>query len=370
MWFDSCRNRDILNCTKITQVSFKVLVETDSKSARDWEVQIWHDLNDASHWESLVLEYSSLSRLEVTQSEGVANMQRTWFVGKLSLLASPTRALSYTIRFRVGSDESWKWVHDQSRSQDGVLLFQQASFGKHDLGYYFNHLGPEFSVEKVTSEVPDTLLWSVTANATRAQGDASGMSYHVLGLPKAFTRWFALVRLWSPWLAPRQGKHTPLAEKDAIVYSFLREDGLHVVILAISGIQDVLTVFQAKQDKLVVQSRNDREQDGLARVVVAVGRSFDEAHSAAIYRARKTVTELVPATPAQQEALKMLPKDDGAAKANWVEDWYDGFSYCTWNGLGQNLTEEKISGALESLKKEGIVSMFCSNTPEMKQYIG
>lgn len=32
----------------------------------------------------------------------------------------------------------------------------------------------------------------------------------------------------------------------------------------------------------------------------------------------------------------------------------DGLSYCTWNGLGQNLTEEKLFNALESLSKNGI----------------
>lgn len=253
-------------------------------------------------------------------------------------------------------DEGWKWVHDQSRVQDGVLLFQGASIGKHELGHYFNHLDPEFIVEKAASEVPCTLLWSVSANVDHARGDASGESYHVLGLPRDYSRWFALVRLWTPWLAPRQGKGNSLADKEAIMYSFLRRDGLHVVVLAVSGIDDVLTVFQAHQDKLVLQSKNDREQDGVARVVVAIGKSFYEAHSAAIYLAR--VIQPVPLTSTQKEVAKLAPQDDGIIKANWVQDWYDGFTYCTWNGLGQNLTEEKISGALESLKKENIISSF------------
>jgi len=248
-------------------------------------------------------------------------------------------------------------VHDQSRVQDGVLLFQEAAIGKHELGHYFSHLGPEFKVEKAASEVPGTLLWSVSANVDHARGEASGESYHVLGLPQDYSRWFALVRLWTPWLAPRQGKGNSLADKEAIMYSFLRRDGFHVVVLAVSGIDDVLTVFQAHQDKLVVQSKNDREQDGVARVIVAIGKSFDEAHSAAIYLARKMVTQLVPLTSNQKEVAKLAPRDDGVIKANWVQDWYDGFTYCTWNGLGQNLTEEKISGALESLKKENIISL-------------
>jgi hypothetical protein len=37
-----------------------------------------------------------------------------------------------------------------------------------------------------------------------------------------------------------------------------------------------------------------------------------------------------------------------------LEDWYDGLAYCTWNGLGQNLTPAKIEEALETLAANGI----------------
>lgn len=32
----------------------------------------------------------------------------------------------------------------------------------------------------------------------------------------------------------------------------------------------------------------------------------------------------------------------------------DGLSYCTWNGIGQHLTEQKLFDALESLAKNEI----------------
>jgi len=34
--------------------------------------------------------------------------------------------------------------------------------------------------------------------------------------------------------------------------------------------------------------------------------------------------------------------------------WKDGISYCTWNGLGWNLSEDKILDALEDLEKSGV----------------
>lgn len=56
-------------------------------------------------------------------------------------------------------------------------------------------------------------------------------------------RWFALIRIWSPWLAPRQGKSTFQLDKPGILCSFLNNEGKHLVLLAISGIDDVMTLF-------------------------------------------------------------------------------------------------------------------------------
>jgi len=41
-------------------------------------------------------------------------------------------------------------------------------------------------------------------------------------------------------------------------------------------------------------------------------------------------------------------------KPEWLEEWYDGLTYCTWNGLGQNLTSQKIYDALDALSRENI----------------
>lgn len=57
-------------------------------------------------------------------------------------------------------------------------------------------------------------------------------------------RWFSLVRLWQPWLAPRQGKSHFQLDKDGIMVSFLSNHGQHLVLLAISGTHDVMTVLK------------------------------------------------------------------------------------------------------------------------------
>jgi hypothetical protein len=77
---------------------------------------------------------------------------------------------------------------------------------------------------------------------------------HVLTIP----RWFALVRIWTPWLAPRQGKGQFGLDKEAVLCSFLSLTGKHLVLLGISGVDDVMTLFT-----------NDNEGNVVLRVCVA-----------------------------------------------------------------------------------------------------
>lgn len=65
-------------------------------------------------------------------------------------------------------------------------------------------------------------------------------------------RWFAVVRIWVPWLAPRHGTDKFELDKDAIMCSFLSPEGRHMVLLAISGINDVMTVIRSGSSGEVV----------------------------------------------------------------------------------------------------------------------
>ena len=225
---------------------------------------------------------------------------------------------------------------------------------------YIDETSSDITVKGVSSEVPNTRLWSLTAPAKGATGESSGYTTHRFGR-SSWLRWFALVRLWSPWLAPRQGKTHELAEKDAILYSLLRIDGLHVVLLAISGIDDVNTVFQADLINLNIHARNDREQEGTARVVVAVAGTFSEGVAACMYYARRVMSDHVVTSKDDQLAIDQIKALEAKSRiqnddfgVTWMQNWNDSLTYCTWNGLGQNLTEEKISSALSSLEENGI----------------
>ena len=246
-------------------------------------------------------------------------------------------------------------MNDQSLLTDGELYFQPQK-PPSELRDYLKNFSSDLTIHSVPSETPNTKLWSIAAPAKAAEGKLSGYSTVSLGIPRSYTRWFSLVRIWSPWLAPRHGKGDFHPTEDAILCSFLRWDGLHLVLLAVSGIDDVLTVLKPDSEgNVILSARNDRQEKSLARVVAAVGSTFDSANAAVMYHARNLVRgdEYM----SQEIKAEMKTAIENDVRAEWMENWYDGLTYCTWNALGQDLNENKIYDALDILKENNIKSM-------------
>lgn len=139
-------------------------------------------------------------------------------------------------------------------------------------------------------------------------------------------------------------------------------DGLHVVMLAISGTQDVLTELKPDpKGHVIAVSRNDRGEMMETNVLVAVAPTFDAANAACMYHARQIVKGDDFMSKEHQAEMKTLMARE--VKAEWMENWYDGLTYCTWNALGQDLNEQKIYDALNILKDNKINSMSSLSLP-------
>ncbi|KAI9825876.1 MAG: hypothetical protein M1832_000817 [Thelocarpon impressellum] len=162
----------------------------------------------------------------------------------------------------------------------------------------------------------------------------------------------AIVRHWTPWLSPEHGTDKFSPVKDVILCSFLRHDGTHLVLLALSGVDNVLNVLRSDEDgNVICAARNDSTEMGIARIIASVGTDYESAVAAVMYHARRVIQEEgVTSDDAEEEAKAFL---DGV-KPEWMENWYDGLTYCTWNGLGQNLSEQKVVDALRSLKQQNV----------------
>ncbi len=199
------------------------------------------------------------------------------------------RRTQFTLKFRISSSASWDWVKDKLSVQDGEIYFQQQEFSS-NLADYLSDLSPFLDAHPVVSEVQETQLWSVSGLVPPARNSVSGYADINLGIPHRFSRWFALVRIWTPWLAPRhgQGKFSPA--EDVILSSFLRWDGLHLVLLAVSGVGDVVTVLKSDHHgNVVISARNDAAQEGQTKALVGVGKSFESANAAVMYHARTLI---------------------------------------------------------------------------------
>lgn len=236
--------------------------------------------------------------------------------------------------------------------KDGVLYFQPQT-PPEGLENYLKDYSQDISVNQVQSETPHTRLWSLTSSVKAAEGKVSGITNTSLGIPRSFSRWFSLVRIWSPWLGPRHGEGQFSPTEDAVLSAFLRMDGLHLVLLAVSGVDEVLTIFKPDDHgNVIVHSKNDSTEEGQSRVLVAVGTTFNTAMAAVMYHARKIVAGYDTMSKIDKEEMQhALDKD---VKPEYMENWYDGLTYCTWNALGQNLHEQQIFDALNILKNNEI----------------
>ncbi|KAF1982555.1 glycoside hydrolase family 36 protein [Aulographum hederae CBS 113979] len=335
-------------------VTFNILIETVSSAEKQWEVAVWHNHAGPHDWSlAACQEYTDgASILAVSNAVQKETVRRRIFTTELRGRPQQDTPVSFTIKFRAGNDDSWKWVRDHFSVGDGYLYYQPSTRSD-DLSYYFKDLNPELKIEKQSSDSPGASLWSVGVPSKAASGKDSGWTDEILGLPRYYTRWFSICRLWTPWICPRHGRGKYDCEKEAMLTAFLRHDGISVVIIALSGVDDISTMIKPGGDgKVSINVRNDRETPGTARVLVAVSESFESANAAAMYHARRIVMAAQSASGENQEEMKAL--EDSGFKPEWLENWYDGFAYCTWNGIGQALTEQKIFDALDALEKNDI----------------
>ncbi|KAF2102437.1 glycoside hydrolase [Rhizodiscina lignyota] len=339
-------------------VTFTVFVETNASPTRELEVQLWHNIGTSQDWEGTSFaELEDPSDLVFIEAEPKAGVRRQCFRLELEGKPQDKDLVSFTIRFRSGPNEPWKWIRDQSSVTDGQLCYQKLNSQgpERELADYFKNFNTEITVQK---EKPQNKagVYSLLTRIDAAEGEESGYTSYRLGIPAGFSRYFCLVRLWAPWLAPRHGRVKFQVDKDTMMCAFLLNDGTHIVLLALSGIGDTICFFRSDDEgNIIIHGRNDSEKDGTGRVVVAIGTTFEEACAAAMFEARKVVVAHFGGNDdwgnSANEEIAALEKD---IKPQWLEEWYDGFAYCTWNGLGQNLTEQKIFDALASLRKHDI----------------
>ncbi|KAI0545528.1 raffinose synthase Sip1 [Xylaria curta] len=332
-------------------ISFSVLIEVADHDAEEpWEICLWHSPGEQP-WEETILSSTPITDSPTILQQGSPNRR----VLSYSVVLPMTSSLHFTLKYRTGPTQPWTWARDKLGIDDGLVILdvEGQSPLTEDLSSVIQGLNPELKVRLVASQTPRTQLWTIQAAVTPASDDRSAYASIELGIPwGGFVRYFALVRHSIAWLGPRHGKTNFGLDKDAILCSFLSREGKHLVLLGISNIDNVTTLLRSSNDgPVMVHMRNDENKSSLGMVLAAVGDNCESAIAAVMYHARA----LIPFTSNTHNAPSSEPLvQHGDLRPEWMQNWYDGLGYCTWNALGQRLTEDKILNAIECLKKNNI----------------
>ena len=352
-------------------VKFNVYIE-HYRPVYEWQVQIWHDALGADQWSALPLSLSPKSPWPRSRYTTQAV-----FTGDLSSLQRGLATLQYTVRFRAHETGEWKWAHDKPPHGDGLLVFHHDVTPSTSIEEY---LAPPklvgYKIQKVASQVPFTHLWQFNAPAAGSEGDILATTHTSIGRVRRGLRSFKLSRVSAPWIAPIHGFVKDSTRfQDIILESVLTEDGVHFVLLAVSGTAGVNTQLYVEKSEHWLLARNDGP-DAEAVVLASAGFSFNVALAAVVYRARELMSPAVWSSDVDEDLspeAKALESKSGAKSmensftrhhpkpepqsTSWTEQWEDGLTFCTWNSLGTELSEKKILDALTEYSRAEIPSM-------------
>jgi hypothetical protein len=176
---------------QVTQIDkstsvFTALLEVDESRATDsWQVSLWH--SEGKEWREVPMDplrnaSSHPTAFQSSKNTFGSNLHRLYFTTPLAIHL-PT---SFTIKFRNGLDQSWKWVKDHQGTQDGVVMLKSVT-SQHalssNLGDYVQGLNPILDCKNYRSQSPGTTLWSVEAPIEAADGEKSTIKDIKFGLP-------------------------------------------------------------------------------------------------------------------------------------------------------------------------------------------
>jgi hypothetical protein len=165
---------------------FTALLEVDESRATDpWQVSLWH--SEGKEWREVPMDplrnaTAHPKSLQFSKFDSGAKLHCLYFTTPLAIHL-PT---SFTIKFRNGDDQSWKWVKDHQGGQDGIVMLKtvtsQNDFSS-KLEDYVPGLNPVLSSKNYRSQSPGTTLWSVEAPIEPADGEKSTIKDIKFGVP-------------------------------------------------------------------------------------------------------------------------------------------------------------------------------------------
>lgn len=265
----------------------------------------------------------------------------------LDLAYSDAQPLQYTLKFRKAENAPWLWSGKRIGQDDGLIVFRENLLLDASIKFnqIFENTDQSINLKSVSSQVRGVSLWKVSSQTI------PGISSVNLGFPNQLNQFMILVQLASAWMGPSQGKGNFSNDRDGFLLEFLRTDGLHVAVLPLAGLGNHCTthILSDNSGNVVLKTRNDNAHTAKMHCIVGISTDQQMAVDAVMYKAREMVYKANKHEPPQD----IIP--------SWMETWVDGLAYCTWNGIGRELTEEKLISAMKDLNDTGLKSMKISS---------
>lgn len=173
----------------VTQVdqsttTFTALLEIDeSRSDGPWEVSLWY--SESGEWHEAPMEavtQTSPKPTSLQTSKTSSELHKIYFTTTVAIQL-PT---SFTIKFRNGADQSWKWVKDHQGAEDGLVTFnppKSQDARSSSLRDYVQDLNPILESKNHQSQSPTTTLWSVEVPIEAASGEKPVIKDVKFGVP-------------------------------------------------------------------------------------------------------------------------------------------------------------------------------------------
>ncbi len=175
---------------QVTQIDkgtscFTALLEVDESRASDpWQLSLWH--SEGKEWQEVPMDpLRSQPAYPTSLQEPMASqngLTRLYYTTPLAINL-PT---SFTIKFRSGPDQSWKWVKDHQGTADGVIVLKTVTDQSRissSLADYVEEQNSSLETKNYRSQSPGTTLWSVDAQVEAADGKKPAFKDIKFGLP-------------------------------------------------------------------------------------------------------------------------------------------------------------------------------------------
>lgn len=164
------------------RLSVTAVLEIPASRADElWEIALWKS-SDQTEWAEVALSRLPDEDAPTTLQMIPDHIRRFFFSASVTF----DKSFRFTLKFRHGGSEPWRWTRDELGVSDGtVVVNTKPGLGgiSADFEDMVAGLNPAWKVKSLLSQCPGTRLWSLEAAVDAVDGDESKVADISLGLP-------------------------------------------------------------------------------------------------------------------------------------------------------------------------------------------